>query len=226
NENYSFNCCHLSADDHLTDTESPELSVCMLLRHNVLTEWTGFAYKAPGGRNIELGLQGKDAQLKVWLFGNEKHLPWELKSNEWSSVCLTWSGRARRLRTYINGTIMLEAPLNPSLPQRLAPNGTLTLGVSHYVDADGKVRPETSNELLGEIGLFRIWSREWSGEELKSHSCADGDVVSWDLQENSLNYNVVFQPVLPLCTQALTQHTYCSWIPASLQLRRKSISYK
>ncbi|XP_023277381.1 adhesion G-protein coupled receptor G4-like isoform X1 [Seriola lalandi dorsalis] len=160
-----------------------ELSVCMLLRHNLLTEWTGFAYKAPGGRNIELGLGGKDAQLTVWLFGNAKHLQWELKSNEWSSVCLTWSGRARRLRTYINGTIILEAPLNPSLPQRLAPNGTLTLGVSHYVDADGKVQPETGNELFGEIGLFRIWAREWSGEELKSHSCADGDVVRWHLRQ-------------------------------------------
>ncbi|XP_071314384.1 adhesion G-protein coupled receptor G6 [Trachinotus anak] len=160
-----------------------ELSVCMLLCHNFVTQWTGFVYKAPGRRNIELGLGGTSAELTVWLLEKAHHLKWELKSNQWSSVCITWSGRARRLRTYVNGTILYEASLDPTLPQQLAPNGTLTLGVSHYIDANGEVQSETGNNLLGEIGLFRIWAREWSPEDLQSDSCVDGDVVSWDLRQ-------------------------------------------
>ncbi|KAM3867020.1 adhesion G-protein coupled receptor G6 [Diretmus argenteus] len=158
-----------------------ELSVCMLLRRNLQTEWTGFVYKAPGGSHIELGLGGSSAELVAWLFGVKWHLKKELQLNEWHSVCLTWSGRAQRLRLYINGTSHLEAPVNSTLPQRLGQNGTLTLGVSHNVDVNGKLQTETGKNLLGDIGLFRIWARERSAEELGS--CADGDVVSWDLRQ-------------------------------------------
>ncbi|XP_069388135.1 adhesion G-protein coupled receptor G6 isoform X2 [Paralichthys olivaceus] len=159
-----------------------ELSVCLLLCRNIATEWTGFVYKAPGGRRIELGLGGSGSHLTVWLFGKRELLLWELKVKEWSSVCLTWSGRARRLRTYINGTLLHEA-VNLEPPQILAPNGTLTLGISHNVNANGEVQPESGNNLLGEIGRFRVWSREWSAEELRRQSCADGDVVRWDQQQ-------------------------------------------
>ncbi|XP_062249160.1 adhesion G-protein coupled receptor G4 isoform X1 [Platichthys flesus] len=160
-----------------------ELSVCLLVRRNFATEWTGFVYKAPGGKRIELGLGGSGSELTVWLFGERVPLLLELKVKEWYSVCLTWSGRARRLRTYINGTLLHEAPVNPNLPQQLAPNGTLTLGVSHNVNTNGEVQPESGNNLLGEIGRFRIWSREWSAEELSGQSCADGDVVRWDQRQ-------------------------------------------
>lgn len=160
-----------------------ELSVCILLRLNYGTKWTGFVYKAPGQRPIELGLQGTSSSLSVWLFGEEQHLDWELKLSEWYSVCLTWSGRDRRLRVYVNGNIQTEASVNPVLPQQLAHNGTLTLGVSHYVDACGEVKAESGNNLLGEIGLFRMWDREWSVDEMKEQSCVDGDVVSWDTKQ-------------------------------------------
>lgn len=130
-----------------------------------------------------MGLGGTSSQLTVWLFGERQPLEWELKVNEWYSVCLTWSASARRLRTYINGTSVSEAPVNRILPHQLAGNGTLTLGASHYVNNEGDVLAETGNNLLGEIGLFRIWSREWSAAELRRQSCADGDVVSWDLRQ-------------------------------------------
>lgn len=160
-----------------------ELSVCLLVRRNYTSEWTGFAYKAPGGGHIELGLGGKQSQLVVWLFGEQWPLAKDLKLYEWHSVCLTWSGQAQRLRLYVNGTNYLEAPLNSSQARKLAPNGTLTLGVSHNVDPSGKLIPESENNLLGEIGLFRMWAGEQSAEELGRQSCADGDVVSWDLRQ-------------------------------------------
>ncbi|KAM7389250.1 hypothetical protein PAMP_023240 [Pampus punctatissimus] len=159
-----------------------ELSVCVGLRRSHATTWTGFVYKAPGGRNIELGLGGTGAKLSVWLFGEDFHIERELKLHEWYSVCLTWSGQAQRLRIYVNGDSQHEASVNPIKPQQLAPNGTLTLGVSHYIDANGNVQEESGKTLLGEIGLFRMWAREWSAEELRRQSCADGDVLSWDLR--------------------------------------------
>ncbi|XP_049899008.1 adhesion G-protein coupled receptor G4 isoform X2 [Epinephelus moara] len=160
-----------------------ELSVCMRLRFTHTTAWTGFDYQAPRGTHTELWLGGKGTQLTVWLFGEKHSLDRDLKLHEWHSICFTWSGQARRLRIYINGTSQHEVSVSPVLPQQLAPNGTLTLGVSHYVDKNGEVQQQTGMDLLGDIGLFRIWAREWSAEELTGQNCADGDVVRWDLQQ-------------------------------------------
>lgn len=125
--------------------------------------------------------------MSVWLFGEEWLIERELKLHEWYSVCLTWSGKAQRLQIYVNGNSQHEASVKPIHPQQLAQNGTLTLGVSHYVDANGEVQQENGKDLLGEIGLFRMWAREWSAEELRRQSCADGDVLSWDLRQWKYN---------------------------------------
>ncbi|XP_013860150.1 adhesion G-protein coupled receptor G4 [Austrofundulus limnaeus] len=161
-----------------------ELSVCTLLKLTHGTEWTGFVYKAPGKHHIELGLRGTPTELTTWLFGKAYQVPMELKLNEWYTVCLTWSDRDQELRTYVDG-LVLETHLAPGegLQNRLAPNGTLTLGVSHFVSVNGELRPESGNKLLGEIGLFRMWGRKWRAEELIRQNCAEGDVLSWDLQQ-------------------------------------------
>ncbi|KAM9356679.1 adhesion G-protein coupled receptor G6 [Symphorus nematophorus] len=167
------------------DTEVPplkELSVCLLLRLNSGAPWTGFDYKAPGKKHTELGLRGKGADLEVRLFEEKHLLEKKLIQDEWYSVCLTWSGRAPRLRVYINGTSQHEALLNSELPRELSSKGTLTLGVPHYVE-NGQVMIEHGADLIGEIGLFRMWARERSPEELRGQSCADGDVVSWDAKQ-------------------------------------------
>ncbi|XP_060904380.1 adhesion G-protein coupled receptor G4 isoform X2 [Labrus mixtus] len=176
-----------------------ELTVCILLRLKLLTEWTGFDYKAPGRRSIELGLQGKGRKGSVWLFGRKVPLTKELKSDKWYSVCVTWSGRAQRLRVYIDGDKELEASVAPLSPQHLAPNGTLTLGVSHYV-LNSEVQEEDGKGLLGDIGLFRMWAREWSAEEMREKSCSDGDVVSWDLRQWKYN-----------CPPEPDSHLHCAW---------------
>ncbi|KAK1903609.1 Adhesion G-protein coupled receptor G4 [Dissostichus eleginoides] len=156
-----------------------ELTVCTLLRRTIDSEWTGFDYRAPGGGRMRLG--GTSTKLSVWLFEEEHSLKWGLKLNEWYSVCVTWSGHARRLQIYINGSSEYEVSLNP-LQYQLAPNGTLTLGMSHII-MSGEVKRETGKDLLGEIGRFRMWAREWSAEELGGRSCADGDLVRWDLTQ-------------------------------------------
>ncbi|XP_055368222.1 adhesion G-protein coupled receptor G4 [Betta splendens] len=160
-----------------------ELTACILLRPFVLTQWTGFAYKAPGAAGTELGLGGSGAQVSAWLFGEERRFARRLAEGAWHSVCLAWSGRAQRARLYVNGSLQGEVRGNRARPRRLAPNGTLTLGASHYVDADGGVREEAGSNLLGEVGRFGLWGRERGEGELGAHSCADGDVVSWDLRQ-------------------------------------------
>ncbi|XP_035802538.2 adhesion G-protein coupled receptor G4 isoform X2 [Amphiprion ocellaris] len=159
-----------------------ELTVCMLLCRNRETAWTGFAYKAPGNSDIELGLAGTNTHLTVWLFRKEWRFQKKLKANVWYSVCLTWSSRTQLLKVYVNETFLDEAHLNPDPPGHLAPSGTLSLGASHFLQVNGEVKPESATNLVGEIGLFRMWAREWNAEELRSLGCADGDVLSWDLK--------------------------------------------
>lgn len=160
-----------------------ELSVCMLLRLNFATPWTGFVYKAPGQRGIELGLQGSRAHLSVWLFGKEQRLKAELKPHEWYSICLSWCSHEQTLQVMINSTSRARVSLSSFQPKRLAPGGTLTLGASHYVDASGEVKAESGSNLLGEISLFRMWANKRMAQELGEQSCIDGDVVSWDTKQ-------------------------------------------
>ncbi|XP_028271747.1 adhesion G-protein coupled receptor G4 isoform X2 [Parambassis ranga] len=177
-----------------------ELSVCMLIKRSISTKWTGFVYKAPGERRIELGLEGTGEHLTAWLFGEELKWAKKLEVLKWYSVCLTWSGQSQRLRIYVNGTPLNATRLHPNLPQHLSPNGTLTIGVSHHVNVDGDVKPDNSKSLVGEISVFRMWDREWSAEELKNLSCAEGDVVSWDLQQWKYD-----------CAPVLDNNLHCAW---------------
>lgn len=175
--------CLWQLQPHVVIPALKELSVCVSLKRNYTTEWRAFVYKASKNAHIELGLGGAGPQITVWMFGRQWHFLKWLKLDEWYSICLTWSSRARRLRVYINGLVQLESPLYPSLPLQLAESGTLTLGMSHYVAPNNQVRPESGSNLLGEIGLFRMWSTEWSAAELWDLGCADGDVVGWDQRQ-------------------------------------------
>ncbi|XP_036826270.1 adhesion G-protein coupled receptor G4-like [Oncorhynchus mykiss] len=160
-----------------------ELSVCVHLCRKIATpEWTGFVYKAPGNRQVELGLAGRGGLLVAWLFGQEWSVPEDLPLEHWQNVCLTWSSNSERLRLYINGSSRLDAHVNASLSRQLAHNGTLTLGVSHNI-VDGVMEFEDGKNFLGDISLFRMWGQEQTAEEVMGHSCADGNVVSWDTRD-------------------------------------------
>lgn len=155
-----------------------ELSVCMLLKCAFETEWTAFVYKAPGSSDIELGLQGKSDFLTLWLFGNETKVKKRLNLNEWHSLCVTWSGKHQKLQLYINGTTANSRFVETSRTH-LASNGTLTLGRSHFVTGK-RVEPEFGKSLIGDISQFRIWSKQWSKEELKRQECIEADVIGLD----------------------------------------------
>ncbi|XP_027863851.1 adhesion G-protein coupled receptor G4 isoform X2 [Xiphophorus couchianus] len=159
-----------------------DLSVCIRLKRTSSAQWTGFLYRSTERK--ELGLEGNNSHLKIWLFGKQYQIDQDLSLKTWHSICLTWSGKNQKLTVYLNGsTVKNKLFYSDDAHQQLAPNGTLTLGVSHSVLPNGALKPESGNNLLGEIGLFRMWGKEWSAEEVSSLGCADGDVVSWDLQQ-------------------------------------------
>lgn len=163
------------------------VTVCTLLRLRFGTAWTAFVYRAPGQRDIELGLQGTRSHLSIWLFGQEHRLKADLKVHEWYSICLSWCSHEHRLRVIVNAASHAEVSPSSPQPKRLAPGGTLTLGASHYVDGSGEVKAELGNNLLGEIGVFKMWASSWTAEELENMRCVDGDVVSWDTKQWDYN---------------------------------------
>lgn len=158
-----------------------ELSVCVQLRFTLPTDWTAFAYKAPGGGlAVELGLEGDSSHVTAVLFGSTWTLNETLSTGDWHSVCLTWSNFGGKLRLYVNGTRRLDASVSSSVSRQLAANGTLTLGAPHSVDEKGVVRREDGRSLMGDIGLFRMWGRDRRAEDLSQLDCVEGDVVRWD----------------------------------------------
>ncbi|XP_014840130.1 PREDICTED: adhesion G-protein coupled receptor G4 [Poecilia mexicana] len=159
-----------------------DLSICIRLKRTSTAQWTGFLYRS--AERKELGLEGNNANLKIWLFGKQYQVQQEVSLKKWHSICLTWSGKNQRLKVYLNEpTVKNLFFYSDDAHQQLAENGTLTLGVSHSVHPNGELKPESGNNLLGEIGLFRMWGKEFSAEEVSNLGCADGDVVSWDLQQ-------------------------------------------
>ncbi|KAL0974130.1 hypothetical protein UPYG_G00216040 [Umbra pygmaea] len=172
--------CVLQLDKDHVVPPLKEVSVCLHLRREIATpEWTGFVYKAPGEKSVELGLAGQNNQLVARLFGQQWPVAKDLPLGHWQVVCLTWSSYSERLRLYINGSRCLDAHVNASLPRQLVHNGTLTLGASHN-KVDGVLDLEDGKELLGFVSLFRMWSQELTAEELWDNRCVDGNVVSWD----------------------------------------------
>lgn len=69
-------------------------------------------------------------------------------------------------------------PVTPPLSCKLAPNGSLTLGLGHTI-YDGNLKIIPYSGMLGIISLFRMWGRERSEEEVTSLSCTEGDLVKW-----------------------------------------------
>ncbi|KAG7465115.1 hypothetical protein MATL_G00172740 [Megalops atlanticus] len=163
-----------------------ELTVCVELYRQINTQqWTAFVYKRRGETGAEMGLVGFEGALKAWLFGGNWPVQTNLPLHNWHTVCLTWSGRTRDLRVYVNSSAALHVRLNetePGRPRLLAPNGSLTLGASHAF-LNGHMTVETGTNLLGEVTQFRMWGRELDPGLLASLSCPEGEVVGWDARD-------------------------------------------
>ncbi|KAL6480239.1 hypothetical protein MHYP_G00112720 [Metynnis hypsauchen] len=171
--------CYWQLSKTCTVPPLEELSVCVDLWRQITTSaWTAFVYKKPGELDIELGLAGKGGNLKAWLFGNEWTVAYDLPLQNWHTVCLTWSNHTRRFQLIVNGSVGLSSKLNDLAPSTLAPNGTLTLGVTHSF-VGGVMNFETGTNFMGEITMFRMWQQELNPQQLAEWKCVSGNVVTW-----------------------------------------------
>lgn len=156
-----------------------ELSVCVDLRRRISTgAWTAFVYNKPGGHKVELGLAGLGGNLKAWLFGEEWMIAHSLPLQSWHTVCLTWSNHNRKFQMIINGTVYFNFKVNDLMPSSLAPNGTLTLGISHRI-VGGVMDYETGTNFIGEMTLFRMWGLVLTPHKLKDLKCISGNIIAW-----------------------------------------------
>nr|XP_020506767.1 adhesion G-protein coupled receptor G4-like isoform X1 [Labrus bergylta] len=184
---FTSGCSHWSLKPQVSIPALQEFTVCLSLKFEALSNstWTAFMYRHPEVQYAELGFGGKQGRLVVWLCGAE----WitdeiALQVSRWHSLCLTWAHTKDRPALYIEGKAIEMSPahssdsapsVNPSC-SKLAPNGTLTLGASHYL-ADGNINIIPITHLLGSLSQFRLWGRE---QEVTSPICTEGDLVKWE----------------------------------------------
>lgn len=182
------NSCHWRLSKTVSLPSLEELSVCVDLKQWISTAaWTAFVYNKPGGDKIELGLAGSGGNLKAWLFGEEWMIAHYLPLQSWHTVCLTWSNHNRNFQMIINGTAYLNSKVHDLIPSSLAPNGTLTLGVSHRV-IGGVMVFETGTTFIGEMTLFRMWGLVLTPQKLMDLKCISGSIVTWSM--NNWEYHI------------------------------------
>lgn len=182
---FTGDCSYWQLSPDLSIPALEELSVCVHLKQHMNTPaWTAFMYRHPDGLQAELGLAGQEGLVHTWLFGMRWSAPLHLPLGHWHYICITWSGASHQPALYVNGTSVdvtahaNKSPLSPSCC-RLAPHGTLTLGVSHYF-IQGEMHVENDTNLNGSVSLFRVWGQARTPEQVSDLSCTEGDVVRWD----------------------------------------------
>ncbi|XP_019904197.1 adhesion G-protein coupled receptor G4-like [Esox lucius] len=182
---FTGGCGYWQLSPDLTIPALEELSVCLHLQLHVGTPaWTAFVYRHPDGQRTELGLEGQEGLVHAWLFGVRRSALVHLPIGHWHYICLTWSGTSQPPTLYVNGTSLELAahvadPLPSPLGYRLASNGTLTLGVSHYL-ARGEMLVENGTNLIGRVSLFRMWGQAHTPEQVSGLNCTEGNKVRWD----------------------------------------------
>ncbi|KAM6983634.1 uncharacterized protein LKV04_011561 [Tautogolabrus adspersus] len=185
--NFTSGCSHWTLKPQVSIPALQEFTVCLSLKLEALSPstWTAFMYRHPEVQYAELGFGAKQGRLVVWLCGAE----WitadlALPVSQWHSLCLTWAHTKDRPALFIEGKPieMSEAHSLDTAPsvhpscRKLAPNGTLTLGASHYL-VDGNINIIPFTRLLGSLAQFRLWGRE---QEVTSLRCTEGDFVKWE----------------------------------------------
>ncbi|KAL0993915.1 hypothetical protein UPYG_G00115510 [Umbra pygmaea] len=203
---FTRECSYWQLSPDLPIPALEELSVCLHLQQHVSTPtWTAFMYRHPDGMQAELGLAGQDGLVYTWLFGKKWSTPVHLPIGHWHYICVTWSGTSHPPTLYINGSRVnyttddVEFPPSP-LGYRLARNGTLTLGVSHYL-IQGEMHVKNKTKLNGRVSLFRMWGEAHTAEQVALLNCTEGDIIRWD------SVYWLTQSSLPIPDS----HLHCEW---------------
>ncbi|XP_034428984.1 mucin-3A, partial [Hippoglossus hippoglossus] len=143
-----------------------QMTVCMDIRVMGPGSWVAFSYSSVYAPRPELGLEGDDRVLYVWLLRVQHRFPIQLSLKHWHRVCLRRDRQRNSFSLEVDGQTMAERTV---VAQAIPASGSLWLGCH--------LRDRHSEAQLGQVELymFRIWA------DLDDHpSCEDGTVIGWD----------------------------------------------
>lgn len=187
-----------------------QFSVCVNIKRKINnSEWTTFMYLNPYKTETALAVRGHGSELNILMFGRMWSTPPVVTLGNWHSICVTWSGLMLAPNVYVNGTVMSltfksEDPMYPNCC-RLAPNGTLTLAVSHHFVKDMMVF-EKGTELKGSLSLFRFWGTVRTQQQILDLACTDGNILHWEARIWDKGQDCV--PVRDLALQCGKRYTF------------------
>ncbi|XP_015225643.1 PREDICTED: adhesion G-protein coupled receptor G4-like [Cyprinodon variegatus] len=159
-------------EDHWTlqgRTSIPQLSqmtVCVNIQVVVPGHWVAFSYSSVRTPNPNLGLEGDDKALYVWLLQVRHQFPFKISPMQWYKVCLRRDVQRNTFSVEVDYKIVAERTV---IAQAIPPSGSLWLGCHQ--------RRRTPEVAMGkvELYLFRMWA------DLGEHrSCEDGTVIGWN----------------------------------------------
>ncbi|XP_047193890.1 mucin-2, partial [Hippoglossus stenolepis] len=143
-----------------------QMTVCMDIRVMGPGSWVAFSYSSVYAPRPELGLEGDDGALYVWLLRVRHRFPIQLSLKHWHRVCLRRDRQRNSFSLEVDGQTVAERTV---VAQAIPASGSLWLGCH--------LRDRHSEAQLGQVELymFRIWA------DLDDHpSCEDGTVIGWD----------------------------------------------
>ncbi|KAK7881147.1 hypothetical protein WMY93_029556 [Mugilogobius chulae] len=141
------------------------LTVCVNVRVVSPGPWIAFSYVSVHGLKPDLGLEGDDDELSVWLLRVKHIFPLTLTQQDWHQVCLRRDVGTSSLKLEVDNAVVGQRMV---ISQAIPSFGSLWLGCAQ--------RDQITAPALGhvELYLFRMWP------DLDQHlPCEDGSVIGW-----------------------------------------------
>ncbi|XP_072307429.1 uncharacterized protein [Eucyclogobius newberryi] len=141
------------------------MTVCINIRVVAPGPWIAFTYSSVQGLKPELGLEGDEEALFVWLLRVRHRFPLKLTERDWHQVCLQRNVLSSSLSLEVDNQVVghrvVIAQASPSY-------GSLWLGCGQREQAATPAPGQV------ELYLFRVWA------DLEQHRlCEDGSVIGW-----------------------------------------------
>ncbi|XP_034038266.1 mucin-3A [Thalassophryne amazonica] len=142
-----------------------KMTVCVDIRLMAPGPWVAFSYFSVHALWPDVGLEGDENILYIWLLKRRHKVNFQLSPKYWHRICLRRNVQGQSFSLEIDGRIVAEKRV---ISQAVPPSGSLWLGCRPRDPLPGTTAGEV------ELYLFRIWA-DLHHPEL----CEDGTVIGW-----------------------------------------------